>query len=347
MKASQHSVHVPIVVQNGVSINDPYFNVLNLKNLKLIRKMFSILSLDGGGIRGLIALVILEKMCEIGNCKVTDLFDLIGGVSIGGFLANALTVGNDNQPQWSPTEIIKKFKSWSREIFQTTWYDQVRTGFGYIQAKYSSENFKTLLQKEFSTATIGDSLVPTVCFMYDLSNKSPVAYTSWGHATAECWDVILGTTAATSYFPPYTMACNGNIYCDGGIVVNNPVEWLNILADDINRENEPMVIVSIGTGKYDSITMPKWSGLLPWISDIFNIMFNSSQQLQWFELTHSSHNLKNDYIRWNPDLNENISLDDVSKIDLIEKVAREWIDQHTEEIAIVVEKLLSRKLERA
>lgn len=111
----------------------------------------------------------------------------------------------------------------------------------------------------------------------------------------------------------------------------------------LHIQDDPVVVISIDTGNFDHITIPKWSGLLPWISDIFNIIFNSSQQLQWFELTHSSHNLKNEYIRWNPELNENISLDDVSKIDLVEKVTGEWIDQNIEEIAIAVEKLLSRK----
>ncbi|KAH3860869.1 hypothetical protein DPMN_023792 [Dreissena polymorpha] len=89
-----------------------------------------VLCLDGGGIRGLIILEILEAIEKEAGKEIIDLFDWIGGTSTGGIIALGIATGK------SVSEI--------REIYNRL-KDQVFTG----SAPYNSEQIETLMKKEF------------------------------------------------------------------------------------------------------------------------------------------------------------------------------------------------------
>jgi len=312
--------------------------------------MKSICVLDGGGIRAIIAVLILEKMCEIGNCQINDLFDWVGGVSIGGFISAALVYPSDNdpkKPKWSLSDIKHKFKHWAEKIFQISWFYWFKSGFGYIQSKYKPDYFLQLLENDFNT-NIGKSILPYACFMYDITNEIPVCYNSWNFPEMKFKDAIMGTTAAISYFPPYTLEYNSTLVADGGLVSNNPAEWMLIEAKnwmnhqtETNHEkNDDLFLLSIGTGNY-TYPIPKYSGLFPWINNIFNILFKANEQIQWFEIQNMMRK-KDKFLRWNVNLSQDIGLDDISKISYLEEITNQWINTHLNELQEITHVLLNR-----
>ena len=83
-------------------------------------KKFRILSIDGGGLRGVVPLTILKKVEAITGKRITENFDLIAGTSTGGLIACAISVKdiqNDTQPLYTLDEILKVYVKRGKEIF--------------------------------------------------------------------------------------------------------------------------------------------------------------------------------------------------------------------------------------
>jgi uncharacterized protein len=309
-------------------------------------------------------------MCTFGNCTVPDLFDVVGGVSIGGFLASALVYpshDDSTKVKWTTKDILDQFTGWAHTIFHQTWSHWLLSGFGYIQSKYTSQSFFQLLEKEYGSITMENTLRPFLCFTYDLDKKKPRCLSSWKYPTMQIQDAVFATTAAPSYFPPYTLKYDGHQTIDGGTVANNPCNWMTILVRKYMTDrdpHEPIHVTSIGTGTaIQKQTTPTFSGLFPWINDIFNIMFDANEQLQWYSLyatiggllntrvchdkpyecTHVHHK-SHTFVRWNPKLDESIALDDIGKLGEIRTIVEAFIQEHREEIERITMTLLKRKI---
>ncbi|MFS8562880.1 MAG: patatin-like phospholipase family protein [Rhabdochlamydiaceae bacterium] len=87
------------------------------------RKIHSILSIDGGGIRGIIPASMLVKIEEITSKPISDLFDLIGGTSTGGILALGLTVpssGDPKKPRYTADNLLRLYTDEHESIFLQT-----------------------------------------------------------------------------------------------------------------------------------------------------------------------------------------------------------------------------------
>ncbi len=187
------------------------------------KKEFKILSIDGGGIKGLYSSKILEHLEDQVKSPLSDYFDLISGTSTGGLIAMALSL------KVPAREIVSFYKTEGPLIFKNTLPFSRRLRFLQqllIQSKYSAKNLKSSLEKIFNDKKISDSnnllCIPSFnvttgsnrVFKYDHealigtdNNRSMV-------------DVGLATAAAPTYFPLHKI---GNPYfVDGGIWANNP-----------------------------------------------------------------------------------------------------------------------------
>lgn len=189
---------------------------------------FKILTIDGGGTRGIIPATILDLIFKETGKHPADIFSLLAGTSTGGVLCTAYADGIET------SRLVELYLEKPEDIFHDTGWDDFRDGFGKnIGADYSNKKFKKILTEIFGTKTLGDidrklsdqekSLM--VC-SFDLNpeedgqaiNFRPRIYHSnfIKDKDLSLVDLCLMTSAGPTYFPIYKN------HVDGGVSLNNP-----------------------------------------------------------------------------------------------------------------------------
>lgn len=188
-----------------------------------LKKEFKILSIDGGGIKGLYSSKILQHLEEQAQSPLSDYFDLISGTSTGGLIAMALSLK-------IPAEnLVKFYKEEGPLIFKNTLPFSRKLRFLQqllVQSKYPAQNLKDSLKKIFEDKTIGDSenLLCIPSFNVSIGKNRVFKYDhndlTGTDNKLSMVDVGLATSAAPTYFPLHKI---GNPYfADGGVWANNP-----------------------------------------------------------------------------------------------------------------------------
>lgn len=200
---------------------------------------FRVLTLDGGGVRGLLQLQVLKYLEALTGRQTRELFDHIGGTSVGGILALALSCSGK-----SAVDIEKFFLALAPRIFPSRSFTRVRQLFG---PKYRSDALKKGLADFFGGATpqthAATGLTVTA---FDMTAFTPVVF---GRSSpVSCMDLALATSAGPTYFPPHKLLVNGQPHAfeDGGLWANNPT--MQALVDVGWGGTRPTVVLSLGTG---------------------------------------------------------------------------------------------------
>jgi len=190
----------------------------------LTQRPFKILSIDGGGIKGLYSITVLAGI-EEANGSIANHFDMICGTSTGGIIALGLAAGIPAR------DIMKFYTSKGPRIFP--YMNMLTRGIAFlrslfINAKYSSNTLKECLEEVFQDMRIRDLkpivLIPTVNLttgetVVIKSNHQPHLTRDKNHRLAE---VALATCSAPTYFPIATMETMKGQLIDGGVWANNP-----------------------------------------------------------------------------------------------------------------------------
>lgn len=279
-------------------------------------KKVRILSLDGGGMRGIIPATVLEyvenKIIEITknkNARLADYFDLIAGTSTGGILtAFYLTPAKslfkeDPNTKYKASEALAFYSNDGYKIFNESkkfgWFGLRQL---FNAAKYSPKELEKILHKEFQYLQLKDLLKPCIITTYNMKRKSSFFFSSREPMEKDrefyIKDVLRSTSAAPTFFPPAFIKNLANeqqmINIDGGVFANNPAmcaysEGRSTDFGDIKFPSaKDMLILSIGTGG-GQFNLPKveksstW-GILPWASSIPNIMMDGSVDTVDFQM---------------------------------------------------------------
>ena len=212
-----------------------------------------VLSIDGGGIRGIIpAMVVAHIERKLGK-PAHELFDLMVGTSTGGILALGLSRPGESRPaQFSARRVVKLYEEQGANIFEYSLWRKLRTVGGILDEAYSHEVLEDILGKYFAEATLGDCEVPTMVTSYDIQNRRTVFLKSWhaDHWPLLCRDAARATSAAPTYFEPKPLDTGDvlSVLIDGGIFMNSPsvsayAEARKLFPDD------PIAVLSLGTGE--------------------------------------------------------------------------------------------------
>ena len=254
--------------------------------------MYRILSLDGGGIRGVITAMWLRELESILGSPVRDHFDLIVGTSTGSILACALAMGK------RPDDIINLYETRGQIIFPglsgRVWSGLKRTFTdGLSQPKYDGEGLDRELQAAFGTATFGTLPRKTLVVSYDTVRREARIFKSWrgdhDYVTCPVWQIVRSSCSAPTYFPAFDLKINGvsNSMIDGGVAANNPTACAIAEGVRLNEQLSPsqriplerFVVLSLGTG---AMTRPislqsaqEW-GALEWAIPIIDVLFDGS-----------------------------------------------------------------------
>ena len=186
-------------------------------------KPFKILSIDGGGILGLLPCMILAEIEKrfLDGAAIGNQFDMLVGTSTGGIIALGLGQGKSAQ------EITKFYIERGRLIFPST--PLVRWLRGVLQMvlySYSRDNLENELRREFEDVLFGSASVPTCIPSFEGRFGEPYIFKTPHHPDFKkdqherLVDIGLSTAAAPTYFA--AVERNGYVFTDGGIWANNP-----------------------------------------------------------------------------------------------------------------------------
>ena len=253
-----------------------------------------VLSIDGGGIRGIIpAMVVAHIERKLGK-PAHEIFDLMVGTSTGGILALGLSRPGASRPaQFSARWVVKLYEEQGANIFEYSLWRKLRTVGGILDEAYSHEVLEGILGKYFAGATLGDCKAPTMVTSYDIQNRRTVFLKSWyaDHQLVRCCDAARATSAAPTYFEPKPLDTGdvASVLIDGGIFMNSPSVSAYAEARKLFPD-EPIAVLSLGTGE---LTRPiafgearTWGSAL-WVMSLLDCMFDgvskaADHQMQLF-----------------------------------------------------------------
>jgi uncharacterized protein len=229
---------------------------------------FRVLSLDGGGIRGLISARVIERLEQLiseeagADRRVADCFHLVAGTSTGGLLALALTAGDPERPgrpRWSGGELAELYLTDGPRIFGDR-LRQLLSLWGWIGPKHSPRGLRSAFEARLGATRLRDALRELLITAYDMEEPGPHFFKRWRAREdpardAAMIEVGLATSAAPTYFPSHGL--DGRALIDGGVFVANPtvaavVEALKRRdADPHSLTAAELLVVSIGTGAHE------------------------------------------------------------------------------------------------
>ena len=343
-------------------------------------KKIRILSLDGGGIRGIISCVILKyieeqlQKLDNPNAKLGDYFDLIAGSSTGGILAAILLFpDNDKKAKYSVQEALDLYANKGEEIFDVSFWEKIINPFGLFNEKISEDNLEQQLFEVFGNLELKDFIKPSLITSYDVVQRRAKFFTS--HDANESLenffvkDVCRATSAAPTYFEPAQIkSLYGQEFTliDGGVYANNPalcayaearkIEFSKIL-NDLEKPDNPsikdLIIISVGTGtvlkEYQFEDLEN-AGKLKWITPLIDMLLSSNVETVDYHLrkmyeTLSARNHKN-YHRLMPNLqNASPEMDDTSPENIFEllQAGFSFVNENKEHLVTIAKKLIKNK----
>ena len=273
----------------------------------ILNRKIKILSIDGGGIRGIIPAVILnhiEKRLQsrTGNPNVSlaDYFDLIAGTSTGGILACYYLLpplpGQESHSRYSASQAIDMYANYGKEIFNRKWLR-----FGIAKEKYPATGLEKILNDCMGDTTLAQSRKNCIVTAYDVTERKAVLFTSpeariYEHRNYLMREVARATSAAPTYFELAAIRSMGGAAAyliDGAVYAGNPTMCAIVEANKSVYEacNHPFVndlyVVSVGTGKekqkYDYRKAKDW-GAVGWARPMIDILLSASAEVVDYQM---------------------------------------------------------------
>ncbi len=290
---------------------------------------FKILSIDGGGVRGICPAIYLERIQRVVDQPIYRYFDMIVGTSTGGVLGLSLALG-------VPIEhIIKVLREGSGRLFK-------RQARGYLKPKYKTEILIQEIKHMLGDTAVLHDARTRVCIPYvDLAEGRAKVYKTRHRdeyirdQDLPAWKVAASTAAAPVFFSPFEVdAYQTNV--DGGLWANNPSVAGLTEALHMGIPVEKIRILSIGTGTkgFQKIKPKLGYGLV----GMYNALIDLSMQVQ----SESSNNIvklicgdRYHRIQFQLQGPHPFTLDDVGSLQVLESCAREEADRSAEEMTKV------------
>jgi uncharacterized protein len=261
---------------------------------------YNILTLDGGGIRGIILLYQLIELEKQLDDKICNYFNLISGTSTGAIIAVLLAKG------YSALDVLNFYLANSSKIFKKSFLR-----FGIFTYKYSDKNFNEILNLYLGDDTLADLNCDIIIPTYNVSKKSKQLFKSTNHKKHKLFDIIRATTSAQSFFAPHKIG--EDYFIDGGMVVNNPS--LVAYSEAVNIGKRKINLISFSTGQieksFNKILLK--TGILFWAKPTFDILISEQSKMADFHMqTIAMQNSETNYLRCESIINKSSGrLDDV------------------------------------
>jgi len=276
--------------------------------------MKRILSIDGGGIRGIIPLCILVELEKQTGKLTREIFDMVAGTSTGAIIAAAVAAGITAE------KTLELYKTLGHRIFKTDWLAFIATLGGM---KYHSKDCAAVCREIIGDVTLNDLPIDIMLTMVRVKDGKPfyaVKDNPYNAGTMGCLklaDCVAASAAAPTFFDPYDVPGIGRCVDGGTGIAGNPVYQACVEAFYYTGAYTPLesVVVSLGTGIYHAAANP--ITFIEWAKWAMSSFLRSPAEQQT-ELVQRHFATLGAY-RFNPELPRDIGLDKMSAIaDLVD-----------------------------
>lgn len=308
--------------------------------------MIKILTIDGGGIRGILPGELLHKLERIiqkktnnDNAKIGDYFDMIAGTSTGGILTTFLLCpGDDGKAKYHAKDAVELYIKNGDQIFHKSLMHSITSLGGIIEEKYPAVNLENILKENLGEDLwLSDLIKPCLLPSYDIQNRRTMFFNQFDavrneHYDFKVWEIARATSAAPTYFETAKISSKtGNEYAlvDGGVFANNSSICAYVEArEHFKNENgrgvsaKDIFMVSLGTGSAEKPYMynkAKGWGAAEWLKPIIDIMMSGSAETVDYQLKHvfDSEDVPHQYFRIEPTLGAaDVDMDNVKEQNL-------------------------------
>ncbi len=247
------------------------------KIIKYLNMIKYILSVDGGGIRGIIPAIILAEIEKRTRKRVAEIFDLMAGTSTGGIVVAGLC--KKDKPQYSANDLVEFYREYGPYIFKSSFFRRSILSW-FNCAQYPHKNIESVLDKYFGDDILKNTLSNVLITSYDIQNNCPFFFKSWKEGNIKLKDALRAATAAPTYFIPKHLKINqiDRILVDGGVFANNPAACAYASGKRL-FPNDDILLLSIGTGRTDrsiEYANSRKFGKIGWVKPLLHVMFASS-----------------------------------------------------------------------
>jgi patatin-like phospholipase/acyl hydrolase len=324
------------------------------------KNIFKILSIDGGGTKGLYSMIVLDeyekKYCIPNGKLLSDYFDLICGTSVGSLIAIAIAL------KIPMSIIIKKFEETVADVFPISEDSNclikpfVKMYFSIRQMagdKYDVHPLAKIIKSFTGDKTMKDVnnllCIPSYCVNKSSNcvfKNTKVVFENMEEkeSNVKLIDVILASSAAPTFFPPHKI--NENFFSDGGIWANNPsavgaIEALKYYVGE-NKEFDDYVILSVGNlsgEKNIKIKNPSTFFNFTKLPDLFTILINANTDSSEYFVNKLEHSHIGKNIRIEHGEEDDYLLDNAEKkfLSYLKKAGKEDADKYLERVKIFFE----------
>ncbi|WP_265035240.1 MULTISPECIES: patatin-like phospholipase family protein [unclassified Wolbachia] len=238
-----------------------------------------ILSVDGGGIRGIIPAIILAEIEQRTRKPIAEIFHLMAGTSTGGIvIAGLCKKDKQGNPQYSANDLVELYQKYGSYIFKSSFLR--RSIFSWLNcAQYPHKNIEFVLDKYFGDDILKNTLSNVLITSYDIHNNCPFFFKSWKEGNIKLKDALRAATAAPTYFIPKHLKIDqiDRVLVDGGVFANNPAACAYASAKRL-FPNDEIILLSVGTGRTDrsiKYANSRKFGKIGWVKPLLNVMFAS------------------------------------------------------------------------
>lgn len=287
-----------------------------------------ILSIDGGGIRGIIPGQVLvsfeQKLQQISgdpNKRLADVFDMIAGTSTGGILACLYLCPDENKrPKFSTSDAVGLYLQNGDDIFDVSVFKKIVSLDGLTDEKYPATPLENVLEKYLGNVKLSQALRPCLITAYDITRRASKFFNSQDFPVEGesrdfyLRDVARSTSAAPTYFPPSNVtAFDNSVYSliDGGVFANNPTmcACVEAFGYDPKLTISDLKVLSLGTGTSDQpyhYSEAKSWGKIQWVGPVLDIMLSGVAETVDYQMQmlFSSAKCTNQYLRIQADLTQ-------------------------------------------
>ncbi len=218
-----------------------------------------VISIDGGGVRGIIPTIMIDKIEKALRKDITKVGDVFTGTSAGSIVIGLLNIpGKDGKPLFTGEKALIESTKIIKEIFHNSAKRTIRTLGGLAGSKYSAKPLEKYLKEYAKTTTVGNTIKPVVITSVDITTNKPYIFSTFNAIknppsnNLPLWIAIRASTAAPTYFKPIgieTVDEEQYRLVDGGLVANNP-EMLGLFhATALYPKHKKFIVISLATGK--------------------------------------------------------------------------------------------------
>lgn len=328
---------------------------------------YRILSIDGGGIRGIIPARVLAHIENETGRPIASLFDGIAGTSTGAVLALAL--GRNGARFGSAAEIVELYRSEGTAIFRRTWKDRFLSAPSWLagmldlptgvdmsdlwEPRYG-EGRRAVFERHFAGLSLSDTSLDILIPTYDIELRCPVLLVSnpkldaqapFYEATSKVSmvDALCAATAAPTYFPPHSLERRHEgryALVDGSVFAANPTA----LAQTFLAPQQPTITLSLGTGATEHPFQYKQArrwGAVRWAGPLLSMLMDGQCESVHLNLQRRA----SPYLRLQSllgDFGASDALDDCrpTTIEALERLADALIAKHHAELDLLCADLL-------